>query len=454
MRRRSIAKRLERGERCRLLGFSHGQGVPAASAEPSVLLAKEVLRREREARPALIALIQGSAASSRARRHRNVAWHNQHIPAADAPEADWAEAQRGARLGKPHPPASSTANTKYIVIEVPPALAPGDWSLPTKGTLEEVPPALAPGIWAPPTIAPPLLAEVPVAEDPVDATAPAVPNARSWWLSRQLIEMDWLCPLGRTPSPPTTAPRLAEVPEVAFVDLPYRVSQTLTAERFDSASKCNDTSFDDGAKVVVQTLLHKSLTIKSRFAGLAERGEVLQRAIAHLRVLAESLENPLDMKNVTVDSGTNAAPSYSVLEDYEKTIGSKYGGVTWSDAAELLIKQARGAYFRGTVYPSSLRTNRFGRCVVLPPNLPGPLAKALRTSGHLKFDEGNAMILLEPPEGPPSRVPHGGLFSAAVEAVSTARSAYQTGPSSSGLSVDEKRASSGPWSPQFKQGTK
>ena len=131
MRIRSIAKRLERGERCRVLGFSQGPGLPAASKEPSVLLAKEVLRREREARPALRALIQGETLSTHARRHRNVAWHNKDIPPAGAPEAAWSAAQSGARLGFSHPPAVSSEPKvvyKYIVIEVPPTHAAGIWT--------------------------------------------------------------------------------------------------------------------------------------------------------------------------------------------------------------------------------------------------------------------------------------------------------------------------------------
>ena len=130
MRKRSIAKRLERGERCRQLGFSLGPGMPSASQEPSVLVTKEVLRREREARPALRALIAGQLPSSTARRHRNVAWHNKVIPPPGAPESDWTAAQRGARLGASHPTAVTAEKVvfKYIVIEVPPVLAPGIWT--------------------------------------------------------------------------------------------------------------------------------------------------------------------------------------------------------------------------------------------------------------------------------------------------------------------------------------
>ena len=138
MKRRSVAKRLERAERCRLLGFSSGAGLPAPWSAPSAQLAKEVLRREREARPALVALLQGQAASSCARRHRNVSWHNQVIPPVGAPEAEWCEAQRGARLGV-RPMGPPAVVTKYVVVEVPPVPAPGEWAAPLESSRRDVP---------------------------------------------------------------------------------------------------------------------------------------------------------------------------------------------------------------------------------------------------------------------------------------------------------------------------
>ena len=61
-------------------------------------VALEVLRREREARPALVALLTQQPVTGRVRRHRNVVWHNELVPSRDAPEAEWCAAHRGARL--------------------------------------------------------------------------------------------------------------------------------------------------------------------------------------------------------------------------------------------------------------------------------------------------------------------------------------------------------------------
>ena len=119
-----------------MLGFSAGAGSPAAWRATSVQVTREVLRREREARPALMALVQGQVASSRDRRHRNVSWHNAVIPPAGAPETAWTAAQRSARLGPSRPPAAVEVITKYVVIEVPPLSAPGVWAPPSEAAQE------------------------------------------------------------------------------------------------------------------------------------------------------------------------------------------------------------------------------------------------------------------------------------------------------------------------------
>ena len=359
-----------------MLGFSHGPGVPAASKEPSVLLTKEVLRREREARPALRALIQGESMSALARRHRNVAWHNKDIPPAGAPEAAWTAAQRGARLGQSHPPAchiDQKVITKYIVIEVPPVLAPGVW----KPSLNS--------------------------EETTGSSTQTKPSADS--------------------SEETTG----------------LSNQTKTS------ADCPDP--------VASWLEDKS----ELFRQLALRSNKLELAVAACIDLADKvIVQADDLFHENVSSAQTSVPSQkSVASVANPPYNIEHSR---ADAAELLIERARKAARLGHLPPTSLCTNRFGKCYRLPSTttMSVSLKKALKVAGWLAYDNGDAFLVLDAPTlvGPyvPSSAPSGGIFSAAVN-ISTAKSASTEGPFSAGLSDNEKRASPGPWSPSFKRGT-
>ena len=72
----------------------------------------EALRREAIARPALLERVRGRRETQGQRLRRNVAWHAERCPAADAPPRDWRRAERGPRLpGGPQPGAKSGARS-------------------------------------------------------------------------------------------------------------------------------------------------------------------------------------------------------------------------------------------------------------------------------------------------------------------------------------------------------
>ena len=58
----------------------------------------EARRREAIARPALVERVRGRRETRAQRLRRNVAWHAERCPSADAPPQEWRRAERGPRL--------------------------------------------------------------------------------------------------------------------------------------------------------------------------------------------------------------------------------------------------------------------------------------------------------------------------------------------------------------------
>mgnify|MGYP006888587921 CR=1 FL=1 len=73
----------------------------------------EAPRREASARPALVERARGRREAQGLRLRRNVAWHAERCPAADAPPREWRRAERGPRLpGGPPPVAKAAAKAQ------------------------------------------------------------------------------------------------------------------------------------------------------------------------------------------------------------------------------------------------------------------------------------------------------------------------------------------------------